>query len=91
MESEYTKVYISLPRQFLEKLDVHAHNEHQSRSAFIREAVKYYMEWREMAPDQRFVRMANRLKGRVGDVSDETLGAEVDQAVAAVRQRRRAR
>jgi metal-responsive CopG/Arc/MetJ family transcriptional regulator len=91
MESEYTKVYISLPRSFLEKLDGLARSEHQSRSAVIREAVKHYMEWRGMPAEERFGALTLKLKHSATGVPEAELEADIDKAVRSARQRRRAR
>ncbi|MBI3161109.1 MAG: ribbon-helix-helix protein, CopG family [Chloroflexi bacterium] len=42
------KVLVSLPQEFLEDIDRIASEEHRSRSEFIREALRAYMEIRQV-------------------------------------------
>jgi len=62
MLDRYSKVYISMPRDFLDQLDQVAREEHLSRSAIIRESVKLFMEWRAASPAACFLAMKEALR-----------------------------
>lgn len=85
MSDKYTKVYISMPHDFLCQLDQLAKGEHQSRSAVIREAVKLYMEWRSAPPSNRFFTMTDALRKNFETMSDKELEERIDQAIAKAR------
>jgi len=85
MPDKYTKVYISMPHDFLCQLDQLAKNEHQSRSAVIREAVKLYMELRSAPPSDRFFTMTDALRKNFDTLSDKELEERIDQAIAKAR------
>lgn len=85
MPDKYTKVYISMPHDFLCQLDQLAKNEHQSRSAVIREAVKLYMEWRSAPPSDRFFTMTDALRKKFDTMSDKELEERIDHAIAKAR------
>jgi len=85
MSDKYTKVYISMPQDFLCQLDQLARDEHQSRSAVIREAVKLYMEWRSTPAGARFFTLTDALRKNFDTVSDRELEERIDQAIAKAR------
>lgn len=85
MPDKYTKVYISMPHDFLCQLDQLAEDEHQSRSAVIREAVKLYMEWRSAHPGNRFFTMTDILRKNFDTISDKDLEERIEQAIAKAR------
>jgi metal-responsive CopG/Arc/MetJ family transcriptional regulator len=85
MADKYTKVYISMPRTFLDQLDNVASEEHLSRSAIIREAVKLYMEWRSSSPSARFFGLTETLRKNFECIPDEDLENRIDRAVARAR------
>ncbi len=87
MPQEYAKVYISLPRPFLEEVDKTAEKEHLSRSALIREALKVYMEVRTRTAFPRFLRMADELRTSFEGLAEEDLEQRIDRAVAHARAR----
>lgn len=79
-----TRIYISMPTPFLERVDQLAEQEHQSRSGVIREALKMYMEQRQAL--RHFGAVANGLRAQAGD--DAEIEHDIDRAVAEARQRR---
>ena len=85
--SGYAKIYISMPPQFLADLDRTAEEEHLSRSALIREALKLYMAARRRGVPPRFFELTRSLRDRVGERSDEEIEDRIDQAVKHVRSR----
>jgi predicted transcriptional regulator len=85
MADKFTKVYISMPQSFLCQLDQFAKEEHQSRSALIREAVKLYMEWRSTAPQDRFFSMTESLRRKFESLPDEDIEVRIDRAVTKAR------
>ncbi len=87
MADRYSKVYISMPHDFLFQLDQLAREEHQSRSAIIREAVKLYMEWKSTPPAARFFALSDELRSRLEGITDQDLADRIDQAVTRVRDR----
>jgi len=87
MDESLSKVYISMPTRFLEDLDRLAKAERLSRSALIRQAVTLYMERRDAA--ERFFRASDRLAAGFSELDEAQVGGLVDDAVAAVRSRRR--
>lgn len=88
MPSETTsRIYVSMPKPFLEAVDELAAHEHQSRSAVIREALKLYMRNRRQM--EGLVAMTEELRTAVGPVDESTLEADIDRAVADARRQRR--
>ncbi|MBI3927739.1 MAG: ribbon-helix-helix protein, CopG family [Armatimonadetes bacterium] len=85
--AETVKVYISMPREFLEQVDQLAEAEHLSRSAFIREAVKVYMGHRSR-PTTSFFRRSTELRKQFAHLKEDALEALIDDAVADVRSSR---
>lgn len=63
------KVLISLPQEFLENIDLVAAEEHRSRSELIREALRAYLETRQI----RKLRLKQAAEGRApyGDFAAE--------------------
>lgn len=88
MASAYAKIYISMPQEFLHRLDHAAETEHLSRSAFIREAVKLYMSLRTAGAEPRFFAMSEALRRRFDSVSEAELEARIDRAVERARESR---
>jgi hypothetical protein len=80
--SGYAKVYISMPPQFLADLDQTAQEEHLSRSALIREAIKLYMAKRRRP---RFFQMTDSLRQELTDRPGEEIEHRIDRAVSRVR------
>lgn len=80
-QSQYDKVYISMPRDFLAELDRVAREEHLTRSGLIREAIKLYMQLRERSPEPRFFTATEALRGRLAGVPEEELQRRIDSAV----------
>ncbi len=89
MASQYSKIYVSMPPEFLDKLDQAAHSEHLSRSAFIREAVKLYMGLLSSFSGPRFFQFSESLRSRFSGLSEADLERRIDRAVAKARGRRR--
>jgi hypothetical protein len=83
--SGYAKVYISMPPQFLADLDRTAQEEHLSRSALIREAIKLYMAHRRRREQLRFFEMSRSLREKLADRPDEEIEQRIDRAVSRVR------
>lgn len=84
--SGYAKVYISMPHQFLAEVDRTAEEEHLSRSALIREAVKLYIAARRGRSVPRFFEMTESLRRELADRSEEEIEQRIDRAVSRVRQ-----
>ena len=63
------KVLVSLPQEFLETIDRIAADEHRSRSELIREALRAYLETRQI----RKMRLKQVMEGRApyGDFAAE--------------------
>ncbi|MCX6039243.1 MAG: ribbon-helix-helix domain-containing protein [Chloroflexi bacterium] len=63
------KILVSLPEKFLEDVDLVAAQEHRSRSELIREALRAYMETRQV----RQLRLKQVTEGRAlyGDFASE--------------------
>lgn len=63
------KILVSLPQEFLEDIDRVAQEEHRSRSELIREALRAYLETRQV----RKLRLKQVAEGRAsyGDFSAE--------------------
>ncbi len=83
--SGYAKVYISMPPQFLADLDQTAKEEHLSRSALIREAIKLFMAKRRERAQPRFFEKTGSLREELTDGSDEEIAQRIDRAVRRVR------
>lgn len=85
------KVYISLPQDFLGQVDELAQEEHLSRSALIREALKLYMAQRSQARAlQDFQKQAAALRERYKHLTEEDLGPQLDDLVQKIRRRKKA-
>lgn len=89
MSEAVSKVYISMPTPFLQQLDRLARSEHLSRSALIRQAVKLYVERREAV--DRFFQLSDKMREGFANLPEEEQERVIDDAVAQVRRRRRAR
>lgn len=76
------KVLVSLPQEFLEDIDRVASEEHRSRSEFIREALRAYMEMRQIRK-LRLKQVAER-PATYGDLSFELAAWDLasDEALA---------
>jgi Arc/MetJ-type ribon-helix-helix transcriptional regulator len=85
--SDYAKVYISMPQQFLAEVDKTAQEEHLSRSALIREAVKLYFAARARRSRPRFFELTESLRQDFPNRSDEEVEQRIDRAVSRVRGR----
>lgn len=86
MAAETSRVYVSMPRQFLADMDRVAHEEHLSRSALIRQAVRLYMSLRSESVTAPFFAMTQTLRERFSRLPTEELERRIDRAVAAARE-----
>jgi hypothetical protein len=91
-EKDTVKVMISLPRPLLETVDRAAAAEHRSRSEFLREAARYYVQRRVAGGrpiDDPAVRRAVTLMDRLAQWDQQLQPDDEWDTVEAVRRTRR--
>lgn len=88
-------ITISLPPPLLEKAEEVAHEENRTKSELLREALRYYVETRQVrreAARQRLFRLIDQAQSRAKGVPRKDVRRIVREAVAAARlEKRRSR
>jgi metal-responsive CopG/Arc/MetJ family transcriptional regulator len=85
-------ITISLPPPLVKKAEELAREENRTKSELLREALRFYMETKDVrkgAARERLLAVLDHVQTRTEDVSSRRIRKVVDEAIDAVRRRKR--